>query len=624
MKLKLLRFALILLSLLLVVSSLNLTVLAAPLREARPLRPERPEYVAGEILVKFSGEEKAKVVRLPRFKSVEQAIGEYGRRYDVEYAEPNYIAHAFMVPNDPYYSYQWHFTQIKTESAWDVSWGEGVKVAIIDTGIAYEDYCEGSRWRQTCYEKASDFAATCFVPGYDFVNSDTHPNDDSSPGHGTHVAGTVSQSTNNGVGVAGIAFKSCLMPIKVLGSGGSGTYANVADGIRWAADNGAKIINLSLGGSADSQTLKDAVAYAYGKGVTVVAAAGNDGKNKISYPAAYDDYVIAVGATRFDETLAYYSNYGSSLDLVAPGGDLNVDQSGDGYADGVLQQTYENSGWRGVSWGYYFLQGTSMAAPHVAGVAAMVIANGVSGPDNIRQILESSAKDLGDAGRDDTFGHGLLDAATALGTTPSPPPPPPENQPPVADAGPDKSIYVGDTATFDGSGSSDPDGEIVSYGWDFGDGSSASGVTVGHIYDAVGTYTATLTVTDDEGLTTEDTAVVEVSEKPALSTMHVGDITFGSEVRSWGRWGSSCRVTVTVPVLDSTNVGVGSASVAGSWSGAYRRDVSGSTGSGGTVSFQTGWVRGCGTFTFTVNNVSKTDWLYDPTANFETSDSITP
>ncbi len=232
------------------------------------------------------------------------------------------------------------------EKAWDISTGQGVTVAVVDTGI----------------RKGTDLAKTCFVSGYDFVNSDTDPIDDN--GHGTHVAGTVAQSTDNGVGVAGVAYKSCLMPVKVLDATGSGTYADVASGIIYAADNGAKVINLSLGGSSDSQTLKDAVAYAYGKGVTVVAAAGNNNSRTLSYPAAYDAYVIAVGATQYDETKAPYSNYGPSLDLVAPGGNNNLDQNKDGYADGVLQQTFQIKG-RTISWGYYFFQGTSMAAPHV-------------------------------------------------------------------------------------------------------------------------------------------------------------------------------------------------------------------------------------------------------------------
>ena len=161
-------------------------------------------------------------------------------------------------------------------------------------------------------------------------------------------------------------------------------------------------------------------------GVAVIAAAaGNDGSAAISYPAAYDNYVIAVGATRYDETLAYYSNYGPSLDLVAPGGDLRVDQNKDGYGDGVLQQTFYR---KLNNWGYYFFSGTSMASPHIAGTAALLFAKAVADingngkvNDEIRMVLESSADDLGPVGRDDTYGHGLINAAAALNWTPATP-----------------------------------------------------------------------------------------------------------------------------------------------------------------------------------------------------------
>lgn len=375
---------------------------------------EEGDFVADEVIVKFKGDSKPfRVVKLSPGKSVKEAEQEFEGDPQVVYAEPNYIARAFMTPNDPYYPLQWHLQNpvyggINMEAAWNVSTGLGVKVAVIDTGVAYENY--------GIYKKAPDLACTAFVPGYDFVNNDTHPNDDNN--HGTHVTGTIAQCTNNNLGVAGVAFGASIMPVKVLDRNGSGTYAWVANGIIWATNNGAKVINLSLGGPAYSLTLEKAVKYAYDNGVTVVAAAGNDGTNVISYPAAHDAYVIAVGATRYDETKAYYSNYGASLDIVAPGGDTRVDQNGDGYGDGVLQQTFRRG--KPGNFGYWFFQGTSMAAPHAAGVAALVIANGVTGPDNVRTALQTTAEDLGVPGWDDTYGWGLVNVVAALTYVPIP------------------------------------------------------------------------------------------------------------------------------------------------------------------------------------------------------------
>lgn len=331
----------------------------------------------------------------------------------VHYAEPNFLAASFFTPNDSYYGYQWNFSNstyggINIEQAWESSTGAGAVVAVLDTGVAYEDYQDATG----SYRVAPDLASTQFVAGYDFINNDAHANDDHS--HGTHVAGTIAQSTNNARGTAGVAFDASVMPIKVLGRDGSGSYAAIASGIRWAADQGAQVINMSLGGSSGSQTLEDALAYAHGKGVTIIAAAGNNGKNAVSYPAAYDDFVIAVSATRFDESLAGYSNYGSSIDLAAPGGDTSVDQNRDGYVDGILQNTLNPSTQDPSDFGYYFFQGTSMAAPHVAGVAALIVSQGVSDPAQVRHILESTAKDRGPAGGDIYYGYGIVDAAAAI------------------------------------------------------------------------------------------------------------------------------------------------------------------------------------------------------------------
>jgi serine protease len=351
---------------------------------------------------------RAKRIKLPHGKTAEQMVQVYSRETDVEYAELNYYAYNLFVPNDPLYSYQWHFNDplagINIEPVWDITTGDpNVIVAVLDTGVAYENY--------TAFQQAPDLADTHFVPGHDFVNNDAHANDDD--GHGTHVTGTLAQSTDNSLGTAGVAFNCSIMPVKVLSKRGVGDYIDIADGIYYAANNGAHIINMSLGGQGDSTTLRNAVAYAYNQGVTIICAAGNEylEGNPPSYPAAYDDYCIAVGATTLGGVRAYYSNTGSYLDLVAPGGDLSDDLNGDGYGDGVLQQTF---GVNPKDWGYWLYQGTSMAAPHVSGVAALLVSMGVTGPDAVREAMQNTAIDLGPAGWDQQYGWGLVDAYAAL------------------------------------------------------------------------------------------------------------------------------------------------------------------------------------------------------------------
>ena len=196
-----------------------------------------------------------------------------------------------------------------------------------------------------------------------------------------------------------------------------------------------------------------------------------------------------------------------------------------------------------------------------------------------------------------------------------------ENQVPVADAGPDQSAYVDETVYFDGSDSTD-DGEIVSYEWDFGDGTTGSGITVEHVYTAEGEYTITLTVADNGGLTGSDTAIVTISTAPVAPTMHVGDILMSGNCTTYRGPNAWCKAAATVAILDSSGSGVADATVFGSWSGAYTADVSGITGNDGKVTFGTNLVKGGGTFTFTVNDVTKEGWVYDSTANVETSDTI--
>lgn len=299
-----------------------------------------------------------------------------------EFIEPNYVYKAVEVPNDPDYSKQWNLRSINIESAWDETKGSGVTVAVIDTGIT----------------TVQDLKDTKFVKGYDFVNDRVEAEDDS--GHGTHVAGTIAQSTNNGYGVAGIAYEASLMPLKVLGGSGGGTVADIAEAIKFAANNGADVINMSLGGPGESHLLQEAIDYAYQKGVVLVAAAGNANQNSASYPARYP-HVIGVAALDSVGEKAPYSNFGAGVDISAPGG---------GSGSGILQETIDPETGGGV---FAAFQGTSMAAPHVAGVAALVKAAGVKEPDEVLSVLKQSSRVI----KDDTlnyFGAGHLDAAKAV------------------------------------------------------------------------------------------------------------------------------------------------------------------------------------------------------------------
>ena len=352
------------------------------------------------------------LVRVPEGQE-EEFLARLEANPRVEGAERNVIRQATFVPNDPGYPYQWHMPQIQMELAWDVANGSGVIVAVIDSGVAYENYAG--------FVQAPDLAGTSFTAGYDFVNSDTHPNDDD--GHGTHVTGTIAQTTNNSLGVAGVAYGATIMPIKVCDNMGC-PLADEVDGIMWATDHGADVMNLSLGG-AYASVEETAINYALSNGVVVVAAAGNANASGLDCPACLPG-VIAVGATDYNRNRAPYSNYGCGvgghcLDVVAPGGDTSVDLNGDTYVDGVLQQTFEFvCKWPPVppdftSFVYCFFQGTSMASPHVAGAAALLLdVNPSLTVQQVGDCLRDTALDRGAAGYDTVYGHGLIQVRDAL------------------------------------------------------------------------------------------------------------------------------------------------------------------------------------------------------------------
>ncbi len=345
----------------------------------------------------------------------------------VRFAEPNYRVSAMATPDDAAYPLQWHYPLIGLPDAWDTTTGDpGVVVAVVDTGILANH---------------PDLAGQ-LVDGYDFVRDpdsardgdgiDPDPQDpgDSQGGgsesfHGTHVSGTVAARGNNQLGVAGVAYNSRIMPIRALGAGGGGTSYDVDQAVRFAAglpnDSGtlpqqpADIINLSLGGAPFSQATQNLYDQVRAAGILVVAAAGNQAGSSPGYPASYEG-VIAVSAVDAQRRLAAYSSTGSTIDVAAPGGNNSVDLNGDGYPDGILSTGGTISG-NGVNYGYPFLNGTSMAAPHVAGVLALMKSvNPNLTPTDIDALLIAGAlsDDLGTPGRDDQYGHGIINAQRSV------------------------------------------------------------------------------------------------------------------------------------------------------------------------------------------------------------------
>jgi serine protease len=380
--------------------------------------------------------EGARVVRLPRGEGVASALRRLHRTRNVAWAVPDYVARAAgqVIPDDPGTSHvrggwkdvQWNFTGefgVGAPEAWanvaadGAPGGRGVTVAVLDTGVAYAD--------RGPFRRSPDFTAHEFVRGFDFVAGNAFPNDRN--GHGTFVASTIAEATNNGRGLTGLAFGARIMPVRVLDGQGEGEASTIAAGVLYAVRHGAQVINLSLEFSpgvtaSDIPELIEALRYAHRRGVLVVAAAGNEGHAAIAFPA-HAPTVVSVGATTEHGCLAGYSNDGSGLTLVAPGGGADAALPGDPncHTDlpsgrDIFQVTFSGSSPRvfGLPTGY---EGTSMAAPHVSATAALVIASGVLGrhptPAQITARLRATARKLGAPGDQALYGAGLVNAAAA-------------------------------------------------------------------------------------------------------------------------------------------------------------------------------------------------------------------
>ncbi|GAB1779631.1 S8 family peptidase [Priestia megaterium] len=270
-------------------------------------------------------------------RDINTLIKIYNKLEEVEYAEPNHMLKAFYTPNDPFFAYQYGPQKVQAPDAWDVTTSNGnIKIAIIDTGVQLNH----------------PELAIKLWPGYNFVEGNLNPNDGN--GHGTHVAGIAGALTENSLGIAGIAPSASIIPVRALDNSGNGTLSNIANAITYSTNAGAKVINLSLGSSQGSITLENAINHAWNQGVVIVAAAGNEASNTLTYPAAYQN-VIAVASTDINDQKSDFSNYGTWVEVSAPGS--------------TILSTYTGS--------YYaYLSGTSMACPHVAGLAALLAAQG--------------------------------------------------------------------------------------------------------------------------------------------------------------------------------------------------------------------------------------------------------
>jgi serine protease len=387
----------------------------------------------------------ARALRVRGDRSVPEAIAALHKHPNVEYAVPDYVAHtAQYIPNDPglanisggWQSTQWDMTgpfSVNAPAAWEEAiaagapGGSGAIVAVLDTGVAYENYHH--------FRKAPDLHGGRFIRAYDFVDNDRHANDEN--GHGTHVTMTIAEATNNGIALTGLAYGVKIMPLRVLDSEGAGDAVAISRAIRYAAKNGAQVINMSLEfdtsvTASQIPEIVSAVRYAHRKNVVMVAASGNEADNAVAYPAR-TTHVISVGATTEHGCQADYSNGGSGLKLVAPGGGSDAPNT-DNPADQanchpgvderpIFQQTFSRDGsvrsfaLRGEEY-----EGTSMASPHVAASAALLIASKRLGAhpsaNAVEQRLEHTGYDLGPVGYDARYGYGEVQPAAALGPTP--------------------------------------------------------------------------------------------------------------------------------------------------------------------------------------------------------------
>ena len=397
-----------------------------------PFHVQGPRYVPGQVLVKFkpnfqnqlidatvAAYSAKKVKRIPRLGvyqlripkniTVEEMVYALNRNPDVEYAEPNFIARIALTPNDPLFEFQYALlntgqeigipglsggkagADVKASAAWETTKGSSNDIiASIDSGVDFSH---------------PDLRNKVVSRGRDFVNNDFDATDDI--GHGTFVAGIAAADTNNNEGVAGVAWNCKILPIKVIDENGEGDYSWLVEAVIWAADNGAAVISISLGGEDSSDSLRDALRYAHDRGIVIAASAGNDGSS-VLYPAAYDDYCLAVAATDYNDLRTSWSNFGPQVDVAAPGENV---------LGPVPTWYWPNQGYTGEI-PYAIGSGTSASAPHIAGMAALLKSfKPWLTADQVMDIIRYTADDVNSGqnkGKDEFIGYGRINMEKAL------------------------------------------------------------------------------------------------------------------------------------------------------------------------------------------------------------------
>lgn len=494
-----------------------------------------------------------------------------------DFAEPDYLVSPTLMPNDPKFGSQWHHAKIGSQSAWDITTGhDSIRVVVCDSGIE---------------STHPDLSQNLILPGYNSVDGSTSTEPVNH--HGTLVAGTIGGTGSNGLGVAGLNWNVSILPGKISNtSDGWAYFSDMAECVRWGADSGAKVINLSYG-AGDSSAVASAAQYLRDRGGLLFVSAGNDSIDVVAYPD-FDSFVL-VGATNSSDVKTSWSNYGTAVDIVAPGENIVTT---------TLNGSYANA------------YGTSFSSPVTAGVAALIYAvNPSFSAAEVEGILFSTAKDIGALGEDNVYGFGRVDAGAAVAKAAAAT----VNAKPVAKASASTLAGVAPLAIdFSGSGSYDVDGNIISYNWNFGDGTLGSGLSVAHVFQNAGTFVVSVTVKDDYGATSTDSLTVVV-KAPLLGTIHASAISLASQLSGKNQY----KAVATVRVVDQNGQPRAGVSVSGSFSGVINGSASATTDSNGVATITSANTRSTGSVTFALVNMSVTSYEYDSSANVVSATTAT-